>query len=100
MTAAPLTVTANAQSRTYGAANPTLTYATSGLLNGDALSGLLATTATPSSIVGNYGITLGTLANSNYSIAYTGADLAVTAARPHRHGQCAVARSMARPTRR
>ena len=77
--AAPLTVTADAQSRLYGAANPTLTYAMSGLVNGDALSGLLATAATTTSNVGNYGITLGTLANSNYSIAYTGANLAVMA---------------------
>ncbi len=61
VTAAPLTVTADAQSRLYGAANPTLTYATSGLFGGDALTGLLATAATPTSNVGDYAITLGTL---------------------------------------
>src|SRR6202035_4869896 len=81
VTAAPLTVTADAQSRLYGAANPALTYASSGLVNGDALSGGLATTATTTSNVGNYGITQGTLtASSNYMLSYTGANLAVTAA--------------------
>ncbi|MEA2793519.1 MAG: mucin9, partial [Bradyrhizobium sp.] len=42
--AAPLSVSADAQSRLYGAVNPALTYVSSGLLNGDALSGGLATT--------------------------------------------------------
>jgi MBG domain (YGX type) len=64
----------------HGAANPTLSYASTGLLNGDALSGGLATTATTTSNVGAYGITPGTLANSNYSITYMGANLTVTAA--------------------
>ena len=56
MTAAALTVAANAQSRTYGAANPTLTYVATGLVNGDTLTGLLATTATTTSNVGAYGL--------------------------------------------
>src|SRR6202035_4121244 len=80
VTAAPLAVTADAQSRLYGAANPALTYLSSGLLNGDTLSGGLATAATAISNVGAYGITQGNLANSNYAISYTGANLAVTAA--------------------
>jgi MBG domain (YGX type) len=80
VTAAPLTVTANAQSRLYGAANPALIYASSGLLNGDTLSGGLATTATTISNVGSFGITQGSLADSNYAIAYLGAQLTVTAA--------------------
>src|SRR6202035_5576768 len=81
VTAAPLTVTANAQSRLYGAANPALTYVSSGLLNGDTLSGGLATSATTTSNVGNYGITQGTLtASSNYMLSYAGANLSVTAA--------------------
>jgi hypothetical protein len=79
VTAAPLTVTANAQSRVYGAANPALTYVSSGLVNGDTLSGGLATAATTTSNIGPYAITQGTLANSNYSIAYAGANLTVTA---------------------
>src|SRR6202030_2785098 len=80
VTAAPLTVTANALSRLYGSANPALTYVSSGLLNGDTLSGGLATSATTTSNVGAYGITQGTLANSNYAISYAGANLSVTAA--------------------
>ncbi len=49
------------------------------MLNGDALSGLLATSATIASDVGPYAITQGTLDNSNYSIDYVGADLTVVA---------------------
>jgi len=52
VTAAPLTVTADAQSRTYGAANPALTHVSSGLVNGDTLTGALATSATATSDVG------------------------------------------------
>src|SRR6202041_1834802 len=83
VTAAALTVAANAQTRVYGAANPTLTYTETGLVNGDTLTGLLATTATViSSVAGSpYAITQGTLAaSSNYVLSYTGANLTVTAA--------------------
>ena len=74
-------MTANPQTRAYGAANPTLTYTTAGLVNGDTLTGLLATTATTTSNVGIYGITQGTLAaSSNYALTYTGNNLTVTAA--------------------
>ncbi|MER9940291.1 MBG domain-containing protein [Mesorhizobium sp. M0088] len=74
-----ITVTANAKSRAYGDANPALTYQlTSGnFVNGDSLSGALATTATTASSVGSYGITQGTLANGNYAITYVGANLSV-----------------------
>jgi MBG domain (YGX type) len=80
VTAASLTVTANAQSRLSGATNPALTYVSSGLINSDTLSGVLTTTATPVSNVGAYGITQGSLANSNYAISYLGANLTVTPA--------------------
>ena len=84
VTAAALTVTANAETRAYGAANPPLTYVVggSGLLNGDTLTGLLATTATvTSSDPGPYAIIQGTLAAStNYTLTYIGANLIVTAA--------------------
>ena len=76
-----ITVTADAKSRAYGDANPALTYQVggSGLVNGDTLSGALATSATTSSNVGTYGITQGTLAASgNYALNYTGANLTVT----------------------
>src|SRR6202040_1849094 len=81
VTAASLTVTADAQSRLYGAANPALSYVSSGLLNGDMLTGGLATTATTASNVGAYGITQGSLlATLNYALSYVGANLSVTAA--------------------
>src|SRR5207247_3027037 len=76
-----ITVTADAKSRAYGDANPALTYqfGGSGLANGDTLSGALATSATTSSNVGIYGITLGSLAASgNYALNYASADLTVT----------------------
>jgi hypothetical protein len=75
-----ITVTADAKSRTYGDVNPALTYQVggSGLVNGDTLSGALATSATTASNVGTYGITQGTLAaSSNYALNYTSANLIV-----------------------
>ena len=82
ITLRPITVTANAQSSVYGDTTPSLTYnITSGnLVNGNTLSGSLATSATSSSNVGNYGITQGTLAAStNYAVTYVGATLSITA---------------------
>ncbi len=82
VTPRPITVTADAQSRAYGDANPALTYVVGGrgLVNGDALTGALATVATTASGVGAYAITQGTLAASaNYAVTYRGADLTVTA---------------------
>ena len=76
-----ITVTADAKSRAYGDANPALTYQVggSGLVNGDTLSGALATSATVASNVGVYGINQGTLAASgNYALNYASADLTVT----------------------
>jgi hypothetical protein len=82
VTARAITIRANAQSRVYGNANPTLTYAVggSGFVNGDSLSGGLATTATTATGIGSYGITQGSLTGgSNYALTYTAANLAVTA---------------------
>jgi hypothetical protein len=84
VTARSITVTADAQSRTYGDANPGLTYLVggSGLVNGDTLTGNLATAATSASDVGDYAITQGTLINannSNYAITYVGNTLTITA---------------------
>ena len=76
-----ITVTADTQSRTYGDANPLLTYQVggSGLVNGDTLSGALATSATAASNVGVYGIAQGTLASPNYTVtSFAGANLTVT----------------------
>jgi len=75
-----ISIAGDSQSRTYGNANPALTYkVTSGsLLNGDSLSGTLATSADTTSDVGSYGITQGSLtASSNYSLSYTPATLTV-----------------------
>lgn len=79
----PIIVTADAQQRIYGDANPPLTYSVggNGLVSGDTLSGTLTTAANGASGVGAYAITQGTLtdaANTNYAITYLGANLAVT----------------------
>jgi trimeric autotransporter adhesin len=73
-----VTVTADALNRLYGDANPTLTYNSIGLVNGDVLGGSLTTLANTVSNVGTYAINQGSLANSNYAISYSGALLSVT----------------------
>jgi filamentous hemagglutinin family protein len=79
LTPRSLTVTADAISRLYGNSNPALTYTLGGLVNGDTLSGALATSATTTSNVGSYAISQGTLsAGGNYALSFTGADLTVT----------------------
>ena len=68
-----LTVTADAQSRVYGIANPPLTFTVGGkgLVNGDTLNGGLSTDATVNSSIGNYAITQGSLtASKNYDLTY------------------------------
>ena len=74
---AALTVTANAATKEEGAADPELTYTTTGLLEGDQLSGKLARAA--GETAGEYDITVGTLANDNYEITFNGAKLTITA---------------------
>ena len=86
-----ITVTADAKSRAYGDANPALTYQVggSGLVNGDTLSGALATSATTASNVGTYGIRQGTLAASgNYALNYSERQPDRRPARDHRDGRC------------
>ncbi len=65
---APATVTANAKSRTYGAANPTFDATVTGTVNNDVLDYSVASAATQASGVGSYPIvvTLGT--NPNYDV--------------------------------
>ena len=58
VTPAVATVTANAKSKTYGAANPALDAAVVGAVNGDTLDYSLATTAVTTSGVGSYPITV------------------------------------------
>ncbi|KGL63157.1 MAM domain protein [Polaribacter sp. Hel1_85] len=74
----PITVTADAKTKEFGDADPTLTYTiTSGSLeNGDTLSGSLTRTA--GEAVGTYSINKGTLSNSKYSITYVSALLTIT----------------------
>lgn len=75
-----ITVTPTAgQSKVYGANNPTITYSiTSGALVGsDTLSGALTYTGTN---VGSYSITIGTLANSSYTITLASVNFGITQA--------------------
>ena len=82
---AVLTVTANNLARTYGAANPTLTYTMTGFVNGDtqtsatAGSPSLTTTTTSASPAGTYAITAaqGTLSAANYSFVFVNGKLTI-----------------------
>jgi hypothetical protein len=87
---AVLTVKANNLSRTYGAANPSLTYALGGFVNGDTssvVSGVpsLSTSAVASSDPGNYPITVAvnTLSAANYTFATANGDLTIGAVSTH-----------------
>lgn len=78
-----ISVSADAQTKIYGSADPALTYAIggSGLVNGDTLTGALARAAGETVAGGPCAINLGTLAaSSNYALAYTGAALSITPA--------------------
>lgn len=81
ITARPITVTANNLSRLYGNANPALTFTVGGqgLVNGDQLTGALATTATATTGVGTVAITQGTLAaTNNYILTFVNGQLSIT----------------------
>ncbi|WP_017664216.1 MBG domain-containing protein [Porphyrobacter sp. AAP82] len=81
ITPRPITIDASNLSRAYGDANPALTYVVGGqgLVNGDQLTGALTTVAGVTTGIGSYAITQGTLtAGGNYSITYTGGQLAIT----------------------
>ena len=83
----PLTITANNQTMVAGAALPTLTASYAGFVNGDTSASLttqpaLTTTATTNSVAGTYPITVSGAADANYTIAYVGGTLTVTAAQP------------------
>lgn len=84
---APLTVTANNASKSYGAVNPSFSANYSGFVNGDTqlvLSGLpsLTTTATSNSPVGTYTTTAmaGTLSAANYTFAFVNGTLTINKA--------------------
>jgi hypothetical protein len=88
VTPATLTAMASNQSRAYGAANPALTYAVTGYVNGDSSSVLtgtpsVTTTATNTSPDGSYPIVIaqGTLsAGANYTFAFVNGSLQVNSA--------------------
>jgi gliding motility-associated-like protein len=74
----PITVTADTKTKTYGDADPALTYAipVGSLVGSDAVTGSLARSA--GNGAGTYPIQIGTLtAGSNYTINYTGANLTI-----------------------
>ena len=82
---AALTVTADNQTKTYGAANPTLTVSYSGFVNGDTAASLTtaataSTPATAASAVGTYAITASSAASANYTIGYVSGTLTVNPA--------------------
>lgn len=81
---APLTVSANDQSRTYGAANPDFTLSYSGFVNGEDASAITppvaATTADATSSVGDYAITLSGASADNYALTLVEGKLSVTPA--------------------
>ena len=83
---ASLVVRADAKSRVYGAANPVLTYAVSGFVNGETLttSGVigipvLSSSATLSSPLGQYPITVAVsgMSAANYSLTAAGGTLTI-----------------------
>jgi hypothetical protein len=79
-TARPVTVTADAVSKTYGDVDPALTYnvTTGSLAAGDSFTGVLTRVAGEN--VGLYAITQNTLAlNSNYELTFVGASLEIKA---------------------
>jgi hypothetical protein len=87
ITPAPLVITANDQTKVYGAALPTLTVSYSGFVNGDTSASLttpptLTTTATAASHVsGNsYTISASGAVDSDYTISYTAGSFTVTPA--------------------
>jgi hypothetical protein len=84
VTRAPLTITADNQSKVYGQANPALTASYTGFVNGDTsavVSGLtLSTTATTGSGAGTYPITAGGASAANYTISYAAGTLTVAPA--------------------
>ena len=81
ITARPITVTADPQIKSFGEADPELTYRISSgsLVVGDLITGSL--TRLPGEDVGTYPILLGSLsAGPNYAMSYVGADLTITIA--------------------
>ena len=75
----PISVTADAKSKTYGNADPSLSYqvTTGSLVSGDSLSGALSRTTGEN--VGSYTISASALANGNYLITTNNGTLTIKA---------------------
>ncbi|HEJ2715228.1 TPA: two-partner secretion system adhesin CdrA [Pseudomonas aeruginosa] len=84
VTPAQLIVSADAKTKVYGDADPTLTYQVSGLKNSDTAAGVLSGNLgrVAGENVGNYGILQGELGlnTANYTLSYVGNDLRITPA--------------------
>lgn len=85
VTPAPLTISADDQSKVYGSAVPALSVHYSGFLNGDDPSNLgslpaVSTTATAASHVGSYALTASGATAHDYTFTYVAGNLAVTPA--------------------
>ncbi|MDO8965007.1 MBG domain-containing protein, partial [Algoriphagus sp.] len=75
-----LTITADDKQKTYGDANPALTFSYTGLVNGDTkvtTEPTISTTATQSSNVGSYPITLSGGSDENYTITLVNGTLTI-----------------------
>jgi hypothetical protein len=83
---APLTVTADSATRTYGDANPTFTGTVVGLVNGDSISATYTCAATPTSLPGSYSIVPALVdphnQQVNYNVTLVNGTLTVTPAAP------------------
>ena len=80
VTAAPLTITANNQTKTAGGSDPVFTFTYTGLTNGDVATATppTCTVVPPHATVGTYPITCSGAVDSNYSITYVAGTLTVT----------------------
>jgi hypothetical protein len=82
---APLTITADNQTKNYGDNNPTLTYKYTGFVNGDDATKLItpvsiSTTAIVTSPVGNYPISISGATATNYAITFVAGTLTINQA--------------------
>jgi hypothetical protein len=81
ITPRPVTVTADAGSKVYGDADPALTFTTSSLGTGTAVTGSLVRAAGETVAGGPYAIGQGSVTNANnpnYTITYVGANFTIT----------------------
>jgi hypothetical protein len=85
ITKAPLSVTADAKTKTFGAADPTFTVSYAGFIGSETptvLGGALQFTRSPGEAVGTYLITPGGLTSGNYAITFNSGLLTIVAPTP------------------